>query len=272
MTFPTEYVKTQLQLDERAASPKYKGPIDCVRVTVREHKIWGLYRGLSSLLYGSIPKASVRFAMFEFLKNKAADSKGNLTKGRTLLCGLGAGVSEAIVIVCPMETVKVKFIHDQTQPNPKYRGFFHGVREIVRQEGLRGTYQGLVPTILKQGTNQAIRFFVYSTLKKHFQRGDNAKDIGPVKTFFSGGLAGAASVFGNTPIDVVKTRLQGLDAHKYTGTWDCAKKIWKHEGVRAFYKGTTPRLGRVCFDVAIVFTLYEQVMKTLDYVWPTPNL
>ena len=77
-----------------------------------------------------------RFAMFEFLKNKAADSKGNLSKGKTLLCGLGAGVSEAIVIVCPMETIKVKFIHDQTQPNPKYRGFFHGVREIVRQEGV----------------------------------------------------------------------------------------------------------------------------------------
>ena len=42
---------------------------------------------------------------------------------------------EAIVIVCPMETVKVKFIHDQNQPNPKYRGFFHGVKEIVKQEG-----------------------------------------------------------------------------------------------------------------------------------------
>jgi len=36
-----------------------------------------------------------------------------------------------------------------------------------------------------------------------------------------------------------------------------------------FYKGTTPRLGRVCFDVAIVFTLYEKVMKVLDYVWKT---
>ena len=64
-----------------------------------------------------------------------ADSKGNLTKPQTLLCGLGAGVTEAIVIVCPMETIKVKFIHDQTQPNPKYKGFFHGVREIVRSEG-----------------------------------------------------------------------------------------------------------------------------------------
>lgn len=30
---------------------------------------------------------------------------------------------------------KVKFIHDQTSANPKYRGFFHGVREIIREQG-----------------------------------------------------------------------------------------------------------------------------------------
>ena len=73
--------------------------------------------------------------MFEFLKNNMADDNGKLTQVQTLLCGLGAGVAEAVVIVCPMETVKVKFIHDQTQPNPKYKGFFSGVGTIVRTEG-----------------------------------------------------------------------------------------------------------------------------------------
>jgi len=48
----------------------------------------------------------------------------------------GAGISEAILTVTPQETIKVKFIHDQTLPNPKYRGFFQGVREIVREQGL----------------------------------------------------------------------------------------------------------------------------------------
>ena len=67
MTFPTEYVKTQLQLDEKSAVPKYKGPIDCVKVTVRDHGFFGLYRGLSSLLYGSIPKASVRYNIYTLL-------------------------------------------------------------------------------------------------------------------------------------------------------------------------------------------------------------
>lgn len=59
-TFPTEYVKTQLQLDAHATVPKYTGVMNCAVVTVKEHGFFGLYRGISSLLYGSIPKASVR--------------------------------------------------------------------------------------------------------------------------------------------------------------------------------------------------------------------
>lgn len=61
-----------------------------------------------------------------------------------------------------METVKVKMIHDQTLPNPRYRGLVHGVGVIVKEEGLGGVYRGLMPTIAKQGSNQAIRFVVFN--------------------------------------------------------------------------------------------------------------
>lgn len=47
----------------------------------------------------------------------------------------GAGVCEAILVVTPMETVKVRFINDQTSANPHYRGFVHGVRSISREFG-----------------------------------------------------------------------------------------------------------------------------------------
>ena len=49
----------------------------------------------------------------------------------------GAGVFEAIFAVTPMETVKVKFINDQTSANPHYKGFSHGVRCIVREQGMK---------------------------------------------------------------------------------------------------------------------------------------
>lgn len=269
ITFPTEYVKTQLQLDERAGVAKrYKGPVDCVKVTVKDYGVRGLYRGLSVLVYGSIPKSAVRFGAFEEFKSwYAVDNV--LTPDKRLLCGLGAGVSEAIFAVTPMETIKVKFINDQTSANPKYRGFFHGVREIIKSQGIRGTYQGLTPTIIKQGSNQAIRFFIVESLKEWYKGGDTSKKVPMLYTGLFGGIAGACSVFGNTPVDVIKTRLQGLDAHKYKNTFDCAVKIFKNEGLKAFYKGTVPRLSRVCLDVAITFMIYDALKELIDKAWPT---
>jgi solute carrier family 25 citrate transporter 1 len=60
----------------------------------------------------------------------------------------------------------------------------------------------------KQGSNQAIRFYVMETLKDWYRDGDpNVKVSKPIVGIF-GAVAGAASVYGNTPIDVVKTRMQ----------------------------------------------------------------
>lgn len=41
------------------------------------------------------------------------DEAGKLDSTRGLVCGLGAGVMEAVLVVCPMETIKVrsKVIH-----------------------------------------------------------------------------------------------------------------------------------------------------------------
>jgi len=270
ITFPTEYVKTQLQLDDKKGAVKrYNGVIDCVTKTVNEKGVRGLYRGLSVLVYGSIPKSAVRFGSFEEFKKRNVGPDGTLSTSKKFLCGLGAGVCEAIFAVTPMETVKVKFIHDQTSANPKFKGFFHGVREIVKQQGIKGCYQGLTATMMKQGSNQAIRFYVVESLKELY-RGDAGLDkpVPKLLTGVFGAIAGAASVFGNTPLDVVKTRMQGLEAHKYKNTLDCAVKIMKHEGPRAFYKGTVPRLGRVCLDVGITFMIYDSFMEAFNKVWP----
>ena len=44
-------------------------------------------------------------------------------------------MSEAVLAVTPMETVKVKFINDQSNAKPRFRGFFHGVGLIVKEQG-----------------------------------------------------------------------------------------------------------------------------------------
>jgi len=62
---------------------------------------------------------------------------------------------------------------------------------------------------MKQGTNQAIRFFVMESLKELYRGKDNVnKPVPKPITGLFGVVAGAASVFGNTPLDVIKTRMQ----------------------------------------------------------------
>lgn len=258
ITMPAEYVKTQLQLD-----PRYKGSMDVLRTTLSETGFFGLYRGLSSLLVGSIPKAAVRFLAFEEFKKVLMDSDGKMTAGKNFMAGLGAGVTEAILVVCPMETVKVKLIHDQTTTK-KYKGLADGLVKIVASEGIGGIYKGLLPTILKQSTNQGIRFLVYNEVKKMLQGGDDKKQVPIYSSMLAGAVAGAASVIGNNPLDVIKSRMQGLKAKEYKNSLDCAIKVFREGGVMSFYKGVAPRFVRVVSDVALVMTLYEQILNVLD--------
>lgn len=268
ITYPTEFVKTQLQLDEKGGQKKYTGIIDVVRKTLKSHGFFGLYRGLSVLIYGSIPKAAVRFGAFETFKGLLMDETGKLGPTGRAMCGLGAGVCEAVFAVTPMESIKVKFINDQRSANPQYKGFLHGVGQIVKTYGIRGLYQGVTATVLKQGSNQAIRFFVMESLKDLYRGGNPAAPVPKYIVGLMGSVAGAASVLGNTPIDVIKTRMQGLEAAKYKNTWDCLTKIIKNEGFAALYKGTLPRMGRVCLDVAITFMVYDSFMELFDKIWP----
>jgi len=41
--------------------------------------------------------------------------------------------------------------------------------------------------------------------------------------FMAGGFAGFCSTMFNNPVDVIKTRMQGVNAHEYKGFLDCGK-------------------------------------------------
>jgi len=268
VTYPTEYVKTQLQLDAKSANRKYRNSWDVIKQTTASRGFFGLYRGLSILLLGSVPKAASRFWAYEQARGYLMSPDGKLTRKNTLICGLVGGVTEAVVAVAPMETIKVKLIHDRNRPNPHYKGLFHGMRTIAAEEGVGGLYKGVTATILKQGSNQAIRFYVFGEYSR-FILGENNQHGGRLlwwQSMIGGVLAGAASVIGNNPFDVVKTNMQGLESHKYKGVVDCFGQIYKTGGFLAFYKGALPRMARVCGDVAIVMTLYEEIRHSLEKV------
>ena len=73
---------------------------------------------------------------------------------------------------------------------------------------MSGLYKGLGPTVVKQGSNQAIRFFVMESLRTWYTEGRADQSVPYYLVALFGAMAGGASVLGNTPVDVLKTRMQ----------------------------------------------------------------
>ena len=70
--------------------------------------------------------------------------------------------------------------------------------------------------------------------------------------------------FSTTPLDVLKTRLmtQGSGANaEYKNVIDCAVRIWKEEGGKAFLKGWEPRVTWIAIGGFIFFSALEQSKK-----------
>jgi len=127
--------------------------------------------------------------------------------------------------------------------------------------GIRGIYRGVSGTVLKQGTNQAIRFFLMVTQKDLYAGSDSTVIVPMPLVGIFGVISGAVTVLKNTPMDVIKARMQGFKSHKHKNTMDCAAEILREEGPGALFKGSVIRMARVCIDVALTFMIYESLME-----------
>ncbi|KAF5383954.1 hypothetical protein D9757_007353 [Collybiopsis confluens] len=284
ITYPTEFIKTRSQF-----GGKKLAPLQIIRETLKTKGVLGLYSGCTALVLGNATKAGVRFVSYDQFKNMLADSEGKVSAPRSLvgvfisifllseilprvditvsqlLAGLGAGMIEAIFAVTPSETIKTKLIDDANRPNPQYRGLIHGTATIIRQEGLSGIYRGLFPVMMRQGANSAVRFTTYSTLKQVVQgQARPGQTLPSTITFGIGAIAGLVTVYTTMPLDVIKTRMQSLEARsQYRNSFHCAYRIFTEEGLRRFWTGTTPRLARLVMSGGIVFTVYENIIKAI---------
>jgi solute carrier family 25 citrate transporter 1 len=148
----------------------------------------------------------------------------------------------------------------------KYKGPVHCATTIVREEGLRGLWAGVAPTILRNGTNQAVMFSVKNgvdqLLWKKYE-GDGVTLL-PWQSMVSGFLAGFAGPVATGPFDVIKTRLmaqtRGAGGEvQYRGLLHALTRIYADEGLFALWKGLLPRLMRIPPGQAIMWAVADQV-------------
>ncbi|XP_038151003.1 calcium-binding mitochondrial carrier protein SCaMC-1 isoform X1 [Cyprinodon tularosa] len=136
-----------------------------------------------------------------------------------------------------------------------------GFKQMLKEGGVTSLWRGNGINVLKIAPETAIKFMAYERYKKLL-----ASEPGKIQTherFMAGSLAGATAQTAIYPMEVMKTRLTLRKTGQYSGMFDCAKKILKKEGVKAFYKGYVPNIIGIIPYAGIDLAVYE----SLKNIW-----
>lgn len=216
-----------------------------------------------------------------------------------LVAGVLGGLTSTLVLH-PLDLLKVRFAVADGQSSIKknYKNISNAFSTIVKEEGVKGLYKGVIPNCLGAGTAWGLYFLFYNSVKKRMAESSSQSHLGPFKHMAAGACAGALTTAITNPIWVVKTRLclqygnlketttLGASANtasttataastgaaasqsagylpenrQYSGTWDALKKVYKYEGVTGLYRGFVPGLLGVSHG-AIQLAAYEEMKK-----------
>lgn len=245
---PLDTVKVCLQTQD-SQNPKYRNTIHCLQSIFAKEGIRGIYRGVTSPLFGV---AGINALIFGVYGNTQRWSKDPDSLRSHAVAGGTAGFVQSF-ICSPMELVKSRMQVGDTSKDP-----IECVKKIYRNNGLKGVYRGLGLTILREIPAFSSYFLTYEILTR---RNDDL----PVSTFsmlMGGGLAGVVSWIIVYPVDVIKSRFQidGLTSTKYSSSYDCLVKSVKGEGISCLFRGLTPTIIRAFPVNAVTFTVVTWTM------------
>jgi len=241
-----------MQVDRKTqnAKPKYKNTLECLRITVNEEGILGLYSGLSASLFGVAVSNGIYFYWYSLLKSLyegTAPTKKQMSVAVNLLIGAGAGAINVLmtnpiwVISTRMQTLKQSRV-------------LESVADLFQESGFLGFYKGLIPALILC-SNPAIQFVVYEKCRA------GRTNLTALHYFLLGAFAKLVATGVTYPLLSIKSRLQvnsDSDAGKYNGVHDAIIKILRFEGIPGFYKGVTSKLLQSVLTAALLFLVQEK--------------
>lgn len=297
--FPMENIKIQQQL-------KRSNMVDIAKVTYNAHGIAGFYRGITPVLAGAIPSQALRWGIITGLCGLLSETgkQRGATCGTvrdTFVAALVAGLMVSLMIGVPLDTMKTEAIHklhqrSRVSPSKRQRHTRLDGREDDDgdDEGGEGSvvivhsdveevpplpvtkWRGLLPVVLKKIINQIIRFPAHhmSLLALCAVFLDHSGPTEPTcraadhvaLSFLSGAIAGCSSILVTQPLDVVKTKLQGLQSMQkvvYRHSLHCARHIVAEEGWTALFDGMAARTIRASLGAALTFSIFPVVQRML---------
>ncbi|KAL2370135.1 mitochondrial carrier protein [Blastomyces gilchristii SLH14081] len=169
-TYPLDIVRTRLSIQSASFSELRKGPeqkLPGIFQTMRsmyktEGGILALYRGIIPTIAGVAPYVGLNFMTYESVR-KYLTPEGDLNPSpyRKLLAG---AISGAVAQTCtyPFDVLRRRFqVNTMSGLGYQYTSVWDAVRLIIKQEGVRGLYKGIVPNLLKVAPSMASSWLSY---------------------------------------------------------------------------------------------------------------
>lgn len=170
-------------------------------------------------------------------------------------------------LVCsPLDVAKTRLQVQSIIGVHKYSGLVSTLKTIWAEEGMRGLYRGLEPSLLTVPLFWGIYFPIYSGVKELTQ--DTSLGRHPAFQHCLAAISAAVVAdFISNPFWVIRTRMMTDiyhgDAVGKLHTFSAIKHVYKHEGYAGLYKGLSASLLGLS-HVAIQFPIYEEMKKRLS--------
>lgn len=184
-----------------------------------------------------------------------------MTQPLSILTGATAGATESFVVV-PFELVKIR-LQDKASAG-KYSGMLDVIRKTVRNEGILAMYNGLESTLWRHIVWNAGYFGCIFQVRQSLPKA-TTKSGQITNDLISGAIGGTVGTILNTPMDVVKSRIQNTVkvpgvTPKYNWAWPAVFTVAREEGFGALYKGFLPKVLRLGPGGGILLVVFTGVM------------
>ncbi|KAL8240530.1 hypothetical protein R6Q59_013885 [Mikania micrantha] len=278
---PLDVVRTRFQVyDGRNPNlPCYRNTPHALFTIGRLEGLRGLYAGFNPAVLGSTLSWGLYFYFYNSAKQRYMENQDKTIVGTSAGIHL-ASAAEAGVLVClstnPVWVVKTRLqLQTPHHCGRPYSGFSDAFKTILKDEGWRALYKGLLPGLFLV-SHGAIQFTAYEELRKiiiefrHKQNPSVNKSSDSLTTIDYATLGASSklvAILATYPFQVIRSRLQQrpniYGVPRYADSGHAMEKTVRLEGIKGFYGGLTANLLKTLPAASITFIAYENVLYLL---------
>eukprot|EP01010_Urceolus_cornutus_P000669 NODE_1186_length_1052_cov_101.360917_g909_i0.p1 GENE.NODE_1186_length_1052_cov_101.360917_g909_i0~~NODE_1186_length_1052_cov_101.360917_g909_i0.p1 ORF type:complete len:314 (-),score=72.50 NODE_1186_length_1052_cov_101.360917_g909_i0:110-994(-) len=262
---PIERSKIILQTQSHQVDRPYVNLTDCLRRIPSEEGVTALWRGnfVNCLRY--FPTQAMNFAFKEKYQKLFVRPREEVGFARFFtgyLAAGGAAGATSLLVAYPLDFSYTRLAADVgSGTNRQFTGLLDCLKKIHKSDGVSGLYRGFAPSVAGIIVYRAGYFGLYDVSKTLMFKEHSYAAI-PLKL----AVAMAVDVLSALvayPIDTVRRRIM-LQSGKaksevmYTGSLQCAKRIFKDEGPKGLYKGAWTNSIRAVAS-ALVLVIYDEL-------------